>query len=938
MDISRLIDKVTSPDEETRQEAILELVKINDARVIPVLKKIALTDPSVQLRYYAKKGLHLLKKRTIEEQLAIPSRKDQEGDRGKPTEASVMEKVNSFLSSEDPETRLKASQVIVRLSDPAYLEIVKKALTRETDPYVTASLLSALGFYGSHEDAGVIVPLLSHTDFRVRANAIEALDAMGSIENYKHIVKLLGDNDNRVRATAAKVLKKYGKINTLQVLKEMIESTQVEMRDSAIHCLGSIKEDEAALLLSRALIDPVDSLRGKAYAALKKFEEGGNSLAAQMIKEVKIDAPPEGYEAYFNLFLKYSSSDDLVRNLEDEDFRVRLTAIKELAEEGDQEAMGHLIARLPREPDPYVLSNLILAIGALCSDEMAEHILPFLESHEPRVRASAIEALGMMNSEPVFLRLFPCLQDLNNRVRANTIMALARYPHFNPDPSLRDMLGSPDPLMKKSALYAISDIADRKFVPIVMELMKKEGSDDIRNAARSTLDILDENWKKIADEEAKKQDELRRSKETLRRTLDMELPGEVSRESFKTPQKKQRKEVRPASPENQTGFWLRFLIAVAAVGVAAALYLTREAGEGTQAGMARARELYEKGAGLAATSPAEAITNLEEAVRLAPSWYLARISLGNLYLSRGLAEKAVAEFSRAATIEPSNREVLFKLALALTETGNHSKAAETLQSLVKISPDDWNAWFNLGVTLHKLGQLKEAAAAFDEASKSPKDGGKALFNIAMIRLDSKDYSGACEAALEALNKNPGITEAYKVAGISSLRSGRPDEAVKLFSKLVEANPSSWESHYQMALAYMEIGDLTKAGDAFDQVLKLQPTNKNLWVEFGLFKENRQLYAEALECYKKALEIGGDDPKILFKAGFVSQQLGDSDAALSFYKSAVKEDRNMAEAYHNMGLIYHSKGSGTMSLQSFKKALELDPSNESYRKSLDMVSP
>jgi len=58
MDIDALFQSLQSPDEATRMRAVVRLEQNTDLRAIPALMKLSLHDPSLEVRFLAKKVLN----------------------------------------------------------------------------------------------------------------------------------------------------------------------------------------------------------------------------------------------------------------------------------------------------------------------------------------------------------------------------------------------------------------------------------------------------------------------------------------------------------------------------------------------------------------------------------------------------------------------------------------------------------------------------------------------------------------------------------------------------------------------------------------------------------------------------------------------------------------------------------------------------------------
>ncbi len=100
-------------------------------------------------------------------------------------------------------------------------DILITALSKETHPYVIASLLSALGRCGCNKLL-LFTEFHDHKDARIRANTITALLNCGN-EAASYFYEALNDSSPRIRAAAAYNLFMIGQLKSVGVLNSMLQ-------------------------------------------------------------------------------------------------------------------------------------------------------------------------------------------------------------------------------------------------------------------------------------------------------------------------------------------------------------------------------------------------------------------------------------------------------------------------------------------------------------------------------------------------------------------------------------------------------------------------------------------------------------------------------------------------------------------------------------------
>jgi tetratricopeptide (TPR) repeat protein len=89
-------------------------------------------------------------------------------------------------------------------------------------------------------------------------------------------------------------------------------------------------------------------------------------------------------------------------------------------------------------------------------------------------------------------------------------------------------------------------------------------------------------------------------------------------------------------------------------------------------------------------------------------------------------------------------------------------------------------------------------------------------------------------------------------------------------------------------------------------------------------EERDEYTEALDDYKRAIDMNPRFPDSFINRGTVLEVIGSHKQALESYSKAILLDPVAADAYYNRGISYGSLGQYQQAIQDFTKAVTLNP--------------
>jgi tetratricopeptide (TPR) repeat protein len=111
----------------------------------------------------------------------------------------------------------------------------------------------------------------------------------------------------------------------------------------------------------------------------------------------------------------------------------------------------------------------------------------------------------------------------------------------------------------------------------------------------------------------------------------------------------------------------------------------------------------------------EAERELTEVLRRDEKDARAAFTLGDLYLTKGDAKRALPLLERAAQVYPNEYDTRFALGRALVQTGDAMRGIEELRAAVRLDDSIADGHFQLGRTLTQIGQRDEGRRELERA-------------------------------------------------------------------------------------------------------------------------------------------------------------------------------------------------------------------------------
>jgi len=172
----------------------------------------------------------------------------------------------------------------------------------------------------------------------------------------------------------------------------------------------------------------------------------------------------------------------------------------------------------------------------------------------------------------------------------------------------------------------------------------------------------------------------------------------------------------------------------------------------------------------------EAITCLEESLRLNSRGVPALVNLGNVYMRRGNPANALPYFAELVRLQPDHSKPHNDLAGALAALGNVEEALGHYETALRLDPEFSEAHNNLGVLLSQQGKLETAAAHFEKAIQLKPGNAEAHNNFATALLSQGHLTRAIAHYQRALRIKPDYETArrgLKHAQDRLMRNGAP---------------------------------------------------------------------------------------------------------------------------------------------------------------------
>ncbi|EPQ53265.1 mitochondrial outer membrane translocase receptor TOM70 [Gloeophyllum trabeum ATCC 11539] len=213
-----------------------------------------------------------------------------------------------------------------------------------------------------------------------------------------------------------------------------------------------------------------------------------------------------------------------------------------------------------------------------------------------------------------------------------------------------------------------------------------------------------------------------------------------------------------------------------------------------------------------------------------------------------------------------------------------------------------------------------------ELPENPSQGDETLIK-ALQALEAADYPHAMSLTNEALEQgvsfDAGKAEALNLRGTFKFLVGDIQGAKEDLLASVELVPAFTQSLVKLASVYMEQGDPPKAFEAFEEAIKFNPKDPDIFYHRGqvLFIMNE--FARAADDYTKSTEL---DPNFVFshiQLAVAQYKSGQLSSSMATFRRTLKAFPQRSEPQNYYGELLLDQQRFQDAVEKFDRAIELE---------------
>lgn len=278
-----------------------------------------------------------------------------------------------------------------------------------------------------------------------------------------------------------------------------------------------------------------------------------------------------------------------------------------------------------------------------------------------------------------------------------------------------------------------------------------------------------------------------------------------------------------------------------------------------------------------------------------------KLFLGSIAVSLKEYDSAYKNYKLVTELAAWNIEGWNRLGGIYYETKKYSEAVELLNTAIKLFPEEYSINFLLGISLAQCNNHKDAKS----------------FLLKSVELNPNDIN---------------TLSAYSYT-LSSLKES--DSAIVYLNKALQIEPTDVNLLGTLGLIYNGMKKFIECDSVYQKALSIEPTNAlvNNNYAYSLSERGIEL-KKALKMIEIALKAEPNNSSYIDTEGWIYFKLGNLQKAEKTIRKAIEIGGEKPALYDHLGDILSKQGKTSEAFETWKKAYQLDNSNEEIKQKIE----
>lgn len=329
----------------------------------------------------------------------------------------------------------------------------------------------------------------------------------------------------------------------------------------------------------------------------------------------------------------------------------------------------------------------------------------------------------------------------------------------------------------------------------------------------------------------------------------------------------------------------------------------------------------------------QAIQLFQQATAADPQFALGFASLGEAYWDKYRLDqnpewlKQASDYcDHAITLNPGVPAIYAIAARIHEDAGHHDVALQEFEQALKLDPRNADAHLGRATVYEHLGRIKDAEDEYKTAIAMRPDYWLGISELGSFYVRQNRPDDALREFRREVDVIPDSANAHSNYGAMLSRVGRSAEAIVELQKSLSIS-ESYAAYANLGILYYRQKDWANSARMTEKALSLNPNDYRVWANLGIAYEEMGDASKAAEAYRQEFvylsqqaKVKGDDPTIQCELALLYSKNKDRGNALLHLNAALARSPNDARLLADSAEIYQNLGDHDRAVAQVQKSL------------------
>lgn len=266
-------------------------------------------------------------------------------------------------------------------------------------------------------------------------------------------------------------------------------------------------------------------------------------------------------------------------------------------------------------------------------------------------------------------------------------------------------------------------------------------------------------------------------------------------------------------------------------------------------------------------------------------------------------DDAISDLSEAIRLAPTDNHALIERGNVRRYMKDFDASLRDYTEGIRLNPSEPLAHFWRAKTLEAKGESEAAIQDYSRAISI--DGSSTLFLVARGNLlrSMKNYDGAIKDYDKAISLDTTCTKAFFHRAAAFQMAEKYEAAIADYTAVINQDPPAVDAIRNRAVVFTACGQLNNAIDDFNAAVQIDPSNAEVFYLRGKVHGQQKRYTAAIEDFTESLRLDGTLAQSYRTRGLVYQKLGEYENAVRDFSEFIRLRPNNHWILNELAWIY-----------------------------------